>query len=520
MSLGYVLFWMSAMTVGAGLFREVRFRRRERAGWLAKYLLLSLVGPTVAFVAGLGIEVAGHVWAMTVFVLLIGPGIGLTRLERLAIDGRWSAARRLASTVRFLHPFDGYWQLPKLYRALEQDDGSPEAQRRFVEVERSPRWGARARIYRLRRHEDWEKILELPTPNPASTVDSLPLLARLRALGECGRRIEVLDLAENATEPRSTILFALRHAVLLYAFAYYGDGVSVQRLLVGPLRSWPRWLKDFWLLTAGLNAGGSAEMTARQEFASLRFEAHREGIGALERRRRAPPSVPPTEDERRRVEALASKLQQETSALPEMYEPGGYRTIPTTTAIAVILVAVFLVEEFLGGSEHLDVAVKMGALVVAPGFEPELWRLGAANFLHFGWVHLFMNVAALFALGPFVEKRLGAFRYLIVLAASGIGSMGLTAYVFYAGREVILVGASGAIMGLVGATAALLLRMRHDDRSGLVGKRLRSVAFILCLQFAFDFLTPKVSLAAHAGGALCGFAAALLIDAMRQPKRR
>jgi membrane associated rhomboid family serine protease len=40
------------------------------------------------------------------------------------------------------------------------------------------------------------------------------------------------------------------------------------------------------------------------------------------------------------------------------------------------------------------------------------------------------------------------------------------------------------------------------------------------LQFVFDVLTPKVSLAAHAGGALCGFAAALLMDTVRQRKNR
>ncbi len=190
--------------------------------------------------------------------------------------------------------------------------------------------------------------------------------------------------------------------------------------------------------------------------------------------------------------------------------------MPTTFALALVLLAVYAGEELAGGSEKLDVAVSLGALVVTPGYVPEFWRIVAANFLHFGAVHLAMNVAALFALGPFVEKHLGWLRYLVVLSASGIGSMALTAYVFYAGREVVLVGASGAIMGLVGATAAILLRLRRDDRSGLVGKRLQSVAFILLLQFAFDFLTPKVSLAAHAGGALCGFAAALLVDALRR----
>lgn len=520
MSLGYVLFWLSAMLVATGLVRELRVRAPHRGGWTAKYAFLAILGPAIALETGL--EVAGHCWAIAVFVLLVGPGMGLVRIERFALAGRWTEARRLAATLRFLHPFDGYWQLPKVYRALELEAAGDTvaAERAFTAIA-AGRWATRARIYRLRRREAWEEVLATtPADSVQALGDSLPFLARLRALGECGRREELLGFSESATAPTGGVLGAFRHPILLYTFAFYGEGTTVAELLRGPLRSMPHWLGDFWLATAGLAAGGSAAETARQEFAGPRFEPYREGIGALLRRRHSRPVPPPTDDERRRLDAVKATLGHESQALPELYGGGGLRKIPATTAVAAVLVLVWLLEELAGGSQELEVALRFGALVVAPGYVPELWRIAAANFLHFGPVHLAMNVAALFALGPFVEKRIGVIRYLILLAASGMGSMALTAYVFYAGREVLLVGASGAIMGLVGATAALLLRLRRDDRSGLVGKRLRSVAFILCLQFVFDFLTPKVSLAAHAGGALCGFAAALLIDALRQPKSR
>jgi rhomboid protease GluP len=258
---------------------------------------------------------------------------------------------------------------------------------------------------------------------------------------------------------------------------------------------------------------------ARAELAGPRFEPWREGVGALERRRHTGPVSPPSAAESERLDGLATMVAHENAALPELYA-GGARKNPATTAVCLVLLAVYLVEEWLGGSENLEVAVAMGAIYSGPGVKPELWRLFAANFLHFGWLHLAMNVGAFFALGPFVERRLGAVRYLLVLLASGLGSMALTTYVFYAGREVVLVGASGAIMGLVGATAAVLLRLRDGDRSGLVGKRLRSIVFILALQFSFDLLTPRVSFAAHASGVLCGFAAALLIDATRREKRQ
>lgn len=520
MSPGYVLFWMSAMIVAAGLVRELRARVPERRGWVAKYAFLAILGPAAAFYAD--VDTAGHFWAMGVFVLLIGPGLGLARIERLALAGKWKDARRLASTVRFLHPFDGYWRLPRVFRALELESrGDARATAAFEALAQDARWAMRAQIYRLRRHEDWERVLALPTEPPSlRSADTLPFLARVRGLGECGRRFELLAIAESAATMNAGVLHALRHPIFLYTFAFYGDVAIVRRLLVGPLRAMPRWLQEFWLATAALAAGSSDEAAARAEFQGNKYEPYREGVGALERRRATGAVLPPSEDEQRRLDALRASLGHESTALPELYGGGGLRQIPATTAVATMLVLVFIAEELAGGSENLDVALRFGALVVMPGYAPEPWRMVLANFLHFGWVHLAMNVAALFALGPFVEKRVGAARYLILLAVSGIGSMALTAYVFYAGREALLVGASGAIMGLVGATAGLLLGMRRDDRSGLVGKRLRSVSFILALQFAFDFLTPKVSLAAHAGGALCGFAAALLIDAMRQRKSR
>ena len=72
-------------------------------------------------------------------------------------------------------------------------------------------------------------------------------------------------------------------------------------------------------------------------------------------------------------------------------------------------------------------------------------------------------------------------------------------------REEVLVGASGAIMGLVGATGALLALGWRRERSRLAVRRLRGIVLVVVLQTAFDLTTPQVSFAAHAAGLLIGF---------------
>ena len=72
----------------------------------------------------------------------------------------------------------------------------------------------------------------------------------------------------------------------------------------------------------------------------------------------------------------------------------------------------------------------------------------------------------------------------------------------------MLVGASGSVMGIVGAWAGYLLRHHHVPGAR---RRLSSIALIVGIQTAFDLCTPQVSMAAHLCGLLTGVAAGLLL---------
>jgi membrane associated rhomboid family serine protease len=101
-----------------------------------------------------------------------------------------------------------------------------------------------------------------------------------------------------------------------------------------------------------------------------------------------------------------------------------------------------------------------GCRAVRPTYDKEpalsvLW----AMFLHGGWLHLLGNMLFLFVFGNNVEDRLGRVRYLIFYLLCGY----VATYVFAfanAGSEQVLVGASGAIAGVLGAYLVLYPRAR------------------------------------------------------------
>ncbi len=82
-----------------------------------------------------------------------------------------------------------------------------------------------------------------------------------------------------------------------------------------------------------------------------------------------------------------------------------------------------------------------------------------AMFLHGDTAHLLSNMVYLFVFGPVVEDRLGRFRYLMLYTASGIAATYAYA-ISVAGAETPLIGASGAISGVLGAYLAVQFRSR------------------------------------------------------------
>ena len=71
-----------------------------------------------------------------------------------------------------------------------------------------------------------------------------------------------------------------------------------------------------------------------------------------------------------------------------------------------------------------------------------------------------------------------------------------------------LVGASGCIMGIVGAWAGFLVQHRQAPHAK---RRLANILLIIAIQTAFDLSTPQVSMAAHLCGLIAGFILGLIL---------
>ncbi|MCY1057820.1 rhomboid family intramembrane serine protease [Nannocystis sp. SCPEA4] len=184
-----------------------------------------------------------------------------------------------------------------------------------------------------------------------------------------------------------------------------------------------------------------------------------------------------------------------------------------TWAWMAVLVGVYAVFALTGDPYDLERHYEWGALFVDSTFDiGDAWRLGTLTLLHFGGLHLLLNVLMLWRFGTFVEALFGRARmaaiYVLSAALSGLA-------VVARGDPVLLVGASGAIMALGGAVIAALL-LRRDLRTSRIGRaELVALAVLFGLQILFDSFTPEVSGTAH----LAGIAAGVVLGALFLPRR-
>jgi membrane associated rhomboid family serine protease len=137
--------------------------------------------------------------------------------------------------------------------------------------------------------------------------------------------------------------------------------------------------------------------------------------------------------------------------------------------------------------------------------EGDWWRLITATFLHYGILHLGMNMLVLWFIGPPLEEYFGHWRYLLVYLVSGLaGSAGALLW----SPNALTVGASGAIWGIMGA--ALVLEARRIWVFG--GQAMGLVVFNL----AITFLIPGISIGGHIGGLVGGGLCALAFSSFRR----
>ncbi|MEU5841106.1 rhomboid family intramembrane serine protease [Rhodococcus sp. NPDC047139] len=125
----------------------------------------------------------------------------------------------------------------------------------------------------------------------------------------------------------------------------------------------------------------------------------------------------------------------------------------------------------------------------------EYIRLLGSGFLHFGLLHLAVNMFALWVIGRDTELVLGRLRYLSVYLVSILGG---SAAVMLMETRAVTAGASGAVFGLLGAQAIILLRLRRSPAP---------VLMIVGLNVIISITIPGISLWGHLGGFIAGGAA-------------
>ncbi len=168
------------------------------------------------------------------------------------------------------------------------------------------------------------------------------------------------------------------------------------------------------------------------------------------------------------------------------------------------------VEGIIYGSPPAAVMQTMGLW----GFnllQGQWWRLLTTCFVHAGLLHLAGNMFALYTLGPWGERLWGSFRFLVLYLLSGfLGSC--TAMALSPNG---VVGASGAICGLLGAQAAWLYLNRSHLPPPFVAQWAQMLAVNAGLIVFISFGFRGISAAAHFGGAGAGVVAAFLLTFQR-----
>ncbi|MCC5844902.1 MAG: rhomboid family intramembrane serine protease [Verrucomicrobia bacterium] len=139
-----------------------------------------------------------------------------------------------------------------------------------------------------------------------------------------------------------------------------------------------------------------------------------------------------------------------------------------------------------------------------------LWTPFTHMFLHGNGTHLLVNMLGLFLLGPDLERTFGTVSFLLLYLLSGlVGGVGYMLFSFLVlGQLHPVVGASGAIMGILGAIVALFPGRVYVILPLMIPLRASTLAVLMLTAHVFFMFTPyggRVAYDVHLYGGLTGY---------------
>ena len=177
------------------------------------------------------------------------------------------------------------------------------------------------------------------------------------------------------------------------------------------------------------------------------------------------------------------------------------RVVPVLVALNV---AVFVAMALAGAgvvSPHPAVHVRWGSNFGPLTADGKWWRLVTGAFMHFGVVHLALNMWVLWDAGRLAERLFGAVPFLFIyVAAAVVASLASVAW----NPWVNSAGASGAIFGVIGALLVYMADPSHGVPFAVMRAHRNSLLVFATYSFLFGLLASGVDNAAHLGGLAAG----------------
>ena len=187
------------------------------------------------------------------------------------------------------------------------------------------------------------------------------------------------------------------------------------------------------------------------------------------------------------------------------------RPVPWVTYLLIAANLAVFAWEIAAGADPVAPSPKkiaqLGGDFAPLTLDGQWWRLGASMFLHYGVLHVGMNMLVLWQ-ARFVELLYGRVGFLVLYLASGlIGALASLAVHPFA----IGVGASGAVFGVFGAFGAFLWMNRDRIDPEAMRRPARGLLSFILINLVFGLSVKGIDITAHIGGLIAGFLAGVVL---------
>jgi membrane associated rhomboid family serine protease len=219
-------------------------------------------------------------------------------------------------------------------------------------------------------------------------------------------------------------------------------------------------------------------------------------------------TTPPFVEQQARTRVFSAQLR----ALP--------RGMPVTRALIAVNITVFVLLVLAGAgfmAPNPAVLIAFGANFGPLTWHGEPWRLLTAAFMHFGVIHLVINMYSFHNGGAFIERLFGRGRFALIYLLAAVAGNVVSSWW---GPLRVSAGASGAIFGVYGALLAFFLVRRAEIPARTLKVVGKGAALLCVYALAFGAVMPFVDNSAHIGGLIAGGVSGALLARPLDPAAR